>query len=128
MVVFVTNCCRNKASNPGPMPAIKRYLDSRIRDVFDASRQAGVAFRIFSGKFGLIEAEEPIPYYDQRLETAHVAQMAEVAAQQLRAIGATEVVFFSRPADRDPGVAPYREAMELACQRAGATLRIEEYR
>lgn len=125
MIVHVTPCCREKEDSPGLMPAIDRYRSPRIRAVCDTARVADSPFRILSGRFGLLAPEERIPYYDQRLLPADVPAMAKRVAGQLLALGVTEVVFVSPGPEADPGVMPYREAIEIACRLAALTLRLQ---
>jgi len=62
--VVITICCREKDNRPEPLAAVERYRSERIQSLHRLSRQAGLPFLILSGRFGLIEPDAPIPYYD----------------------------------------------------------------
>ena len=47
-------------------------------------------------------------------------------ADQLREIGPSGVVFFTRDAEADPGAQPYRSCCEEACRLAGVPCRVIE--
>lgn len=124
--MFVTYCSADKREEAGRLPAITRYKSERIRRVAQSAQLLGLPFRILSGRYGLISAEEPIPHYDHLLAEAEVGDHASRVAQDLRSAGVGQVVFYSRPAGEDRNLGPYWRVMELACSEAGAELMIVE--
>ena len=121
MEFFCTTCCKEKRTDPGNLPAIERYLSERIRRVHRESMDKGRRMLIFSGKFGLLRPEEPIPWYDQKLESDGVGEIVPSLVNQLREYGASKLIFFCRPKNTE-GWQPYHEALETACKQAGVEL------
>jgi len=121
MDFLCTTCCKEKRTDPGLLPAVERYLSRRIAFVQAESRRLGLPLLIFSGKYGLLAPEDPIPWYDQRLTMEAVPALAPVLAAQLAERGARRITFYCRPAT-DAGWAPYYAALEEACRRQGLEL------
>ena len=116
--LYLTYCSRRKRKAPGLLPARARYLSARIRAVEKLAEHAGVAFRIFSGRYGLIAPTRRIPWYDHLLLPGEVSAMAKKLAPQLR--GRARVTFWYAP---DDYLAPYRAALRQAASRAGVRWR-----
>lgn len=123
MEYLCTTCSRRKRRDPGPLPAARRYLSRRIRAVERESRRQGRPLLILSGRYGLLEAEEKIPWYDEALTGEAVEALAVTVSRQLAGLGATSIAFHARPRDT-PGWAPYHEVLERACRRAGVALAV----
>src|SRR5579875_3610955 len=111
---FITYCSREKDHSPMLLPALQRYKSQRIRRVKAAADSQGVAFYILSGKFALLKAAEPIPYYDHLLTQLEVDQLAERVAGQLKREGLSKVIFFVSAA-RTASVEPYEQTIRRAC-------------
>ena len=122
-VLVVTYCSGDKDAAPGLLPAVDRYLSSRIRAACEAASLLKKGFRILSGLYGLLEPEREIPAYDHLLTTDKVPDHVLVLAQQLRESAAERVIFITRTLAADPGAEPYRQAMRQAC--AGAQVGFE---
>ena len=119
---FCTTCCREKRPDAGLLPAVERYLDPRIRDIRARSQEQGRPFVILSGKFGLLQPQDMIPWYDHPLATQEVDGLVPVVAGQLRSLGCTELRFFALPRAAE-GWEPYYLVLERACATAGVALR-----
>lgn len=115
--LYVTYCSRQKRQTAGLLPARDRYRSARIRAVARQAERDGAAFRIFSGKYGLLTAARRIPYYDHLLEPGEVAMMTRKVAPALR--GYDRVVFWY---DSDDYLTPYRAVMRGAARLAGVRL------
>jgi hypothetical protein len=126
MKVFSTYCSADKNQSRDPLPAIERYHSGRIRSLYNAALSLGAGFVILSGRYGLLDPCEPIPYYDKRLNAAEVPSHANTVARQLGSMRITEVVFFSRPVSEDPNIEPYIDCIKLACDQAGVLIVIIE--
>ena len=124
--LFITYCSRHKSRDPGDLPAQERYTSKRIRAVHAAAVAIDTRFRILSGKYGLLAADELIPWYDHLLSDDEIVAHAALILPQLRAIKPARVLFFARPAAVDPGVIAYRDAMARACAAAGTNLTVIE--
>ena len=113
--IVITYCCRDKDPSPGLLPAVDRYLSSRIRAAKEAASRLKWEFRILSGLYGLLEQDKKIPDYDHLLTDDQVPDHAEKLAGQLVASNAGRVIFITRSLVEDPGTGPYRKAMFQAC-------------
>lgn len=117
-----TICCRDKETTPGLLPARKRYRSRRIAAVDRLAREAGLPLAILSGKYGLIDADAPIPYYDTLLQPEEVPAIAAENERYLRRRGCRRIVFLVNPPDLDPHVVSYRRSLKIAADRVGAVL------
>jgi hypothetical protein len=126
MHVFCTYCSRDKSDEPNRIPAVQRYQSQRINRVYAAASQVGLEFFILSGEFGLLSAQQPIPWYDHLLLPKEVDELAARMAQQIQDRGISGVVYFTRSSTQDPNVQSYRDAMTAACKQASQPLFIIE--
>lgn len=122
MRIYCTYCSAEKNSIAGNIPAIERYTDPRIKLVFDIAKRDGIKFMILSGRFGLLEANESIPRYDHLLEAEEVDGHARKIAEQLAALNASEVHFFTIGTEKDPKLINYHRCIEIACYLTRVTL------
>ncbi len=123
MEYYCTTCCREKSLLPGLLPALERYLDPRIQAVYARSQQEGRPLVILSGKFGLISAQQAIPYYDQALNSEVVADLRSVVVEQLCKLDCHVLRFFGLPRTT-PGWEPYYLLIESSCAEAGVELQL----
>ena len=121
MEFLCTICCAEKRRDPQALAARERYLSPRIAQIMAESETTGRPLIILSGKFGLIDADEPIPWYDELLERSSVAALVPVVAEQLRKREATRLLFVARQRTA-PGWGPYFDLIEQACEQAGVVL------
>ena len=122
-ILLVTICCREKDRAEGLLPAVRRYRSERIERLARLAGEAGLPFAILSGLFGLIEAGEPIPYYDRLMSAEDVNRIAAAGTEFLRERGIQEVIFCLPDPSLDPHVGPYLESMERSAAAAGCRLR-----
>ena len=125
-VLVVTYCSREKDPSAGLLPAVDRYVSSRVRISHDAAAMLGVGFRILSGLYGLLEADREIPDYDHLLTSDQVPHHTEKVEQQLRESAAERLIFVTRTMAADPGAGPYREAISQTCSSAGVVFEVVE--
>ncbi len=94
------------------MPAIKRYKSRRIAKVAQLAHERGETFAILSGRLGLIDENELVPYYDHLLLSAEVDELAVKVGAQLREFGEKELEFYYRPNDAawDPYIQVIKQA------------------
>ena len=114
MKVNLTTCCAEKRKDEGLLPAKVRYKSPRVRTVVSESERTKTPLLIFSGKFGILDADDPIPWYDKVLTGEDVEAMMPRVIAQLQERSVTEVTLFARPKDT-PGWAPYYAVIEQAC-------------
>ena len=110
----LTTCCAEKRKDEGLLPARIRYQSPRIRTVVAESERTNTPLLIFSGKLGILGADDPIPWYDKALTENDVKLMVPKVISQLQARPVSEVTLFARPRET-PGWAPYYAVIEQAC-------------
>lgn len=81
-------CSNRKIHSKGLLLAIERYDGVNYRVIHKLQREGkfpgNVDVKILSAKFGLIDAQTPIPYYDQRMDKQRAKQLH---AQVMRELG-----------------------------------------
>ncbi|MCB9452188.1 MAG: S9 family peptidase [Anaerolineaceae bacterium] len=121
---YLTTCVAEKREDKDDLPAIERYISSLIQDVYHWSRRDEADFRILSGEFGLLAADDPIPWYDHALKPEEVSELAAKVAEQLRAGGWKKLIFHTGPLDKDANLYFYLGCLQVAAGIAG-NIRIE---
>ena len=127
MHFYCTTCCKEKNASKKLMPAIRRYLDPRILNIYERSISDGRKFVILSGKYGFIEAETPIPWYDKKLEMEDVDELVSTLSPQIKELGVTNLTFFGLDRKENPDWEPYYKAVEKACAKKCVGLSFERY-
>jgi hypothetical protein len=112
---LITTCCKEKRTNTKLLPAIDRYLDPRIKHVFNIARDINAGFVILSGKYGLLKPEELIPYYDKVLTDKEVDEMVSKVTNQLRKLDVSELIVYGLDKNTFHGWRPYYTVLEKAC-------------
>lgn len=82
--------------------------------MLDQARRCDRPAVILSGRYGLLEPDDSIPWYDQALTDEAADAMGDTIARQLDAKGVTALVLYALPRST-PGWAPYYAALERAC-------------
>ncbi len=113
---IITTCCKDKDEAIELLPAIHRYLSERIRWVYDISIEEGLPMLIFSGKYGLLQTEAFIPYYDKKLEKEDVSMIVGKLMRDFNQFQIGKVVFYGR-AENTEGWEPYYQAIREVCTR-----------
>ncbi|MBN1286356.1 MAG: hypothetical protein JXB47_13240 [Anaerolineae bacterium] len=116
---YVTLCSAEKRDDPGDLPALDRYISARIRAVYKWAQRDGADFRIFSGKFGLLRADDPVPWYDQKLVAEDVSAAALRVAGQLRAEAFEKLVVYTDEVKVVPDVLVYVGCLMVAAGTVG---------
>ncbi len=124
MKIFCTYCSADKRHDEALLPAITRYVDRRIDDVYAASNSIKIEFMILSGKYGLLNPSELIPYYDHLLQDSEVTDHSQLVAKQLASAGVTQVTYFTVTLADDPNVEPYLACVKEACLLEGIDLNV----
>ncbi|MCA9731610.1 MAG: hypothetical protein H6696_19025 [Deferribacteres bacterium] len=125
MEYLCTTCSKAKNTDKALLPAIQRYISERIAFVSRESKKLHKPFLILSGKYGLINAAMPIPWYDQALQFYDVPQMIPVLKTQLMEKQVSRMVFYGL-ARKTPGWEPYYAVLEKACDNLGIDLTFRE--
>ena len=124
MNIICTYCSKDKAPDKGLMSAVDRYLSERITGLAAAAIERNCAFRILSGKFGLVAPDVAIPCYDHLLKPGEVDVLSSKVAADLRDLGATHVEYHTAAPENVIAVRPYLSVMEAACNRASVPLAV----
>lgn len=123
MTVFCTYCSAKKDRSQGELPALQRYRSHRIESVYVAAMSLGLKFLILSGKYGILEPSETIPYYDHLLQSSEVSEHSKRVAVQLEALGVKDLIFFAGSFSDDENLKPYLDCIKLSSQKAGFELK-----
>jgi hypothetical protein len=83
----------------------------------------GLKFLILSGKYGILEPRDPIPYYDHLLQSSEVSEHSKRVADQLEALGVKDLIFFAGSLSADENLKPYFDCIKIASQKAGIELK-----
>ena len=126
MPVFCTYCSAEKDRSHGELPAIQRYRSLRIKSVYIAAMSLGLKFLILSGKYGILEPSDPIPYYDHLLQSPEVSGHSKKVADQLEALGVKDLIFFSGSLSDDENLKLYFDCIKFASKNAGIELKFVE--
>jgi hypothetical protein len=124
MKILCSYCSGPKCSDSGLLPAIDRYRSDRLRDLWCRGRAQNTPLYILSGRFGLLAATEPIPWYDYLLPADEAEVLSHGIAQRLSELGVTDVEYHTADIALTPPVRPYLAAIAAACTAAGACLSV----
>lgn len=124
MDLVCTYCSAPKRRDPGPLPAVERYLSPRITGLHETAQREGRMFRILSGHYGLVAPDAPLDWYDHLLQPDEVSAMVPAVAAALTRIAVSRVIYHSANPAQVPAIRPYLEVMQQACNQAGVTLEI----
>lgn len=124
MKILCSYCSAVKREDDGLLPAIERYLSERLRTLWQHGCAQRTPLYILSGEFGLLGAEDSIPWYDHLLRPDEVALLAVGVAARLRELGVDDVEHHTASPEEHPEVRPYLAAIGAACAAAGASLHI----
>src|SRR5665213_1086849 len=79
-----------------PLPARLRYTGSHIAKVARTAHEEALPFYILSGVYGLVAADDPIPYYDHLLSLDEVGALAAKIVSRLLLDNIHEVRFCTK--------------------------------
>lgn len=116
-------CSREKDPNPDLLLARERYLGTHVAKVGQLAIHQEVAFFILSGVYGLLAADEAVPYYDHLLVDSEVSALVKMIRIQLWVHEIKELSFYTKS---KPNWLPYRRALEEATTLTGTKLHIYE--
>ncbi len=126
MTIFCTYCTGNKNQSANTMRTLDLYISNRIASTHIAATSLGLPFYILSGKYGLVDAEQHISHYDQRLSQEAVAKHAHTLAKQIQHIGINKIVFFHLPTSIDKYNKAYIDCMIFATKLSNIDLSLIE--
>jgi hypothetical protein len=123
MQIILTICSKEKTQSTELQPAILRYLSKRISDVQVIAEREKVPFYIFSGKFGVIRADTPIPYYEKQVQLEDIPALSDLLIRQFETERIDAITFYAKDRHAD-GWEPYYQALEKACEKAHIVLHV----
>jgi len=124
MLAFCTYCSAKKQETTTTLSAIDLYISDRIQDVFRQAQEANTRFIILSGKYGLLEPDDKIDYYDHLLIASEVEAHSTLIAQQLKTKHISKLVFFTNTIEQDQNLKPYIDCITKAAKESDVELEI----
>ncbi len=124
--IFSTYCSKEKREDKEDIKSIDRYISNRILKVFKTSLLLDVEFRILSGEFGLLKADDKIPYYDHLLIKEELPEYINKLYNQLKSLDIKQFIFFSESLLVDSNLEPYQIAIRTVCERLNIDFSIIE--
>ena len=124
MLAYLTYCSAQKNFSKKEISAIELYNSQRITNIARRAKKDNIHFCILSGKYGLLDLDQKIAYYDHLLKPSEIETHANVIASQIAAKCISEIVFFTKPLETDPNLLPYIACIESACEKANIQLKI----
>lgn len=125
MHTYCTYCSAEKHSVETSVPSMQLYNSARISSVFEAAKQKNKSFLILSGKYGVVEPNEAINYYDHLLSTSDVENHADLIAAQLMNKKVTSLEFYMNSVASDQNLQAYKDCISMACTKASIPLKIK---
>ncbi len=126
MTTYCTYCSALKKNSKEAIPAIDLYNSNRISQIYELAKLQKVNFVILSGKYGIIEANEKIEFYDHLLQNSEVEKHIELIVEQLQEKEIDKIVFFTNFLEIDFKLKPYWKCMQKACEILNIELIIKE--
>lgn len=124
MLAYCTYCSANKHYSETRVPAIKLYNSNRIAKVFEEAKQSNTVFLILSGKYGMIDPNEEISYYDHLLAASEIENHSDLIATQIISKNITTIEFYMNSVERDKNLYVYKDCLAKACAKSGIQLKI----
>ncbi len=106
MRVVLTTCSAEKRADPGLLPAVARYTHPRVAAAAALAAARGEPLLILSGVYGLLDAQDPVPWYDHALQVEEIDALVPRVRARAAALGVTAVTLLAAPRGT-PGWAPY---------------------
>lgn len=83
--LLILACSKRKVDTPGEIRAIDRY-DGYFFRILKNSHHSNLDVIILSAKFGLLSSEDPIPWYDHKMDIHDVARMSKETLQRFTSL------------------------------------------
>jgi tagatose-1,6-bisphosphate aldolase len=125
MKFICTYCSGPKDHDQSRLPAVQRYISERISQLHQQAQQQECGFMILSGEYGLLLADELIPWYDHLLAADEVAALVAKVTQRLKKQGVSALSYYTADPQQVVAVAPYIELIKQACISAEVVLTVE---
>lgn len=99
-----------------------RYKSTRIKQVTKIANAEGLPFFILSGKYGLIEYDKPIPFYDHLLLDQEIDRISKIVSTQIINNNISSIDFYAKLKLHD--WVAYYEVLEKAAELSNINLNI----
>lgn len=126
MKYLLTICSDDKDPRPEPLPARERYQSDFMQQVIAEGERTDTRVLILSGKFGILEPDDEIPYYDHQLTEEEVDNMVPTVAEQLEERMTSKLVAYIKKGREVEGWEPYYQLIEKSAAAIGAELTYAE--
>jgi hypothetical protein len=126
MTYYCTYCSKNKNKTNNSKPAYLTYESNRIKWLYNKSKNKGYPLLILSGKYGLINANDSIDYYDKLLLKENIISHASLVEKQLSDLSISKIIFFHQPIKTDMNLSNYISCIDLACRNKNIKICFEE--
>jgi hypothetical protein len=113
MTLHITYCSKEKDRTRKDLPSIQRYDSERIDKIKAYADQRNEKFAILSGKYGLIEPEEEIPFYDELLREKDIPHLITGVKNFLESRNIEKVVYHTKEVKDERR--PYFKLLKNAC-------------
>ena len=122
--IYLTACGRRKKRDAQKINAIERYISKRIKNIYEKSKKDSIPFRILSGKFGLLEPDKKIEWYDKLLLKKDFPELSKLILNQIKNQNIKEIIFFAINPKEDKLSKPYLDIMKKICLENNIKLKI----
>ncbi|MEM5773560.1 MAG: prolyl oligopeptidase family serine peptidase, partial [Anaerolineaceae bacterium] len=102
------------------LPALERYQGTHLQQVYQHAKRDQAAFFVFSGEFGLVDADFPVPPDERPLMVEDLTTMAQSVAERLCDEGIKRVVLHTAPAKQNAWVLMYLGCLQAAAGMTGS--------
>ncbi len=118
-IVYAALAGGEKNNSEENLPVVERYLSRRVQDVYHWAKRDGKDFYLFSGGFGLVDQDFPMPPEDLPLLPEDVSRMAIHLTEILRDEAIRRLVFYTPPVSQNPWVLIYLGCLQVAAGLVG---------
>ena len=126
MIAYCTYCSNEKNDSKILLPVLERYKSKRILTVFNFAKAKGLKFVILSGKYGILDVEQSIHYYDHLLSASEVEKHSDMVASQLKEKKITKIIFYTNSIEYDKNLKAYIDCILIASAKGEISLEIKE--
>ena len=117
MPLYVTYCSKDKSRDEERIPAISRYSSARIEKIRELAEKRDQKFAILSGKYGILQPQQKIPFYDKLLTDEDLGKTVPKVEKQLEELNPDQVVYFTKEVSGQR--IAYFELIRRACESIG---------
>jgi len=113
MTLHITYCSKEKERTRKDLPAIERYDSERIDRIKALAEKKDEELAILSGKYGLINPEDEIPFYDELMREKNIPQLITGVKNFLESNNVSNVIYHTKEVKGERR--PYFKLIRNAC-------------